>query len=250
MNYALFFAVVFLSNIIQGITGFAGTILAMPPSLMLVGYGTAKPVLNVLGLLAGVYVFVEHRRAVEWKEVGKIVLVMAAGIVCGIFLEPLLAAHQRALYIALGVFVLLLALEGLYAEFFPDRMRLPSNRITEALLLVVAGLVHGIFVSGGPILVGYLARRIHDKVSSRATISTVWCVLNSIILVDDIRNGLWSGSAAGQLPLPEVLLISLPFLLGGMFLGSLLHKKMSLKVFMTITYILLLISGCLLLVNK
>ena len=55
MNYILFLLVILLTNIIQGITGFAGTILAMPPGLMLVGYPVAKPVLNVLGLLSGIY---------------------------------------------------------------------------------------------------------------------------------------------------------------------------------------------------
>ena len=68
MGYAVFFLVILLSNIIQGITGFAGTILAMPPSLMLVGYDTAKPVLNVLGRLSGIYVFAGHRKHVCWGE--------------------------------------------------------------------------------------------------------------------------------------------------------------------------------------
>lgn len=53
---------------IQGITGFAGTILAMPPSLILVGYDVAKPILNVLGILAGVYVFVTQWKHVDWKQ--------------------------------------------------------------------------------------------------------------------------------------------------------------------------------------
>ena len=57
MNYILFLLVILLTNIIQGITGFAGTILAMPPGLMLVGYPVAKPVLDVLGLLSGIYYF-------------------------------------------------------------------------------------------------------------------------------------------------------------------------------------------------
>ena len=50
----LFLIVVFLTNIIQCITGFAGTVLAMPFSIMLVGYDVAKPILNVLGLLASI----------------------------------------------------------------------------------------------------------------------------------------------------------------------------------------------------
>ena len=95
MGYAVFFLVILLSNIIQGITGFAGTILAMPPSLMLVGYDTAKPVLNVLGLLSGIYVFAGHRKHVCWGELKKIVAVMAAGIVGGIFLKGFFAGRER-----------------------------------------------------------------------------------------------------------------------------------------------------------
>ena len=38
MNTVLFYIIIFLTNVIQGITGFAGTILAMPPSLILVGF--------------------------------------------------------------------------------------------------------------------------------------------------------------------------------------------------------------------
>lgn len=56
MAEVLFYVIIFLANIIQGITGFAGTILAMPFSIHLVGYAVAKPVLNVLGIIAGIYV--------------------------------------------------------------------------------------------------------------------------------------------------------------------------------------------------
>ena len=72
VNTSLFLVVILLANIMQGITGFAGTILAMPPGLMLVGYPVAKPVLNVLGLLSGIYVLSGHKDQVCWKEVRKI----------------------------------------------------------------------------------------------------------------------------------------------------------------------------------
>ena len=71
MNTVLFYIIIFLTNVIQGITGFAGTILAMPPSLILVGYDVAKPILNVLGILAGVYVFVTQWKHVDWKQLEK-----------------------------------------------------------------------------------------------------------------------------------------------------------------------------------
>lgn len=270
MGYAVFFLVILLSNIIQGITGFAGTILAMPPSLMLVGYDTAKPVLNVLGLLSGIYVFAGHRKHVCWGELKKIVAVMAAGIVGGIFLKGYFAGRERALYALLGLFVVCLSLQGLHklwrdwlgtqedaaagAEAAAEAKAAAGAKTAEAkaaaegkaagpdkaglyLLLGLAGIVHGIFVSGGPLLIGYLTKRIQDKVSFRATISTVWVVLNTIILLDDIRSGLWN---------PELVKIqaaSIPFLLAGMAVGSRLYAKMSQRLFMLITYVLLFVSG-------
>ena len=107
----------------------------------------------------------------------------------------------------------------------------------------MAGIVHGIFVSGGPLLIGYLTKRIQDKVSFRATISTVWVVLNTIILLDDIRSGLWNPE------LVKIQVASIPFLLAGMAVGSRLYAKMSQRLFMLITYVLLFVSGISLLIK-
>ena len=276
MGYAVFFLVILLSNIIQGITGFAGTILAMPPSLMLVGYDTAKPVLNVLGLLSGIYVFAGHRKHVCWGELKKIVAGMAAGMVGGIFLKGFFAGRERALYALLGLFVVCLSLQGLHklwrdwlgtqedaaagAEAAAEAKAAAGAKAAEAkaaaegsaagpdkaglyLLLGLAGIVHGIFVSGGPLLIGYLTKRIQDKVSFRATISTVWVVLNTIILLDDIRSGLWNPE------LVKIQVASIPFLLAGMAVGSRLYAKMSQRLFMLITYVLLFVSGISLLIK-
>ena len=100
-----------------------------------------------------------------------------------------------------------------------------------------------ISVSGGPLLIGYLTRKVRDKVSFRATISTIWIFLNSLILFDDIRAGLW------DLHLVSIQLLSVPFMLAGMFIGGKLYAIMSQKLFMVITYILLLISGASLLMK-
>ena len=261
MREFIFFIIILLANIIQGITGFAGTILAMPFSIMLVGYDTAKPVLNVLGLLSGIYVFAGNRRSVDWKELRKIVLVMAVGIFVGMGIKSLLTGREAVLYQALGIFVIVLAVRGLYRRLilsrFSHRDGAISNGAEQAVnrtesggeaggtlrkglalaLLGSAGIVHGIFVSGGPLLIGYLTGRIRDKTAFRATISTVWILLNTIILVGDIRSGLWTQDNL------KALAIAGPFLLGGMFIGGKLYKVMSQNVFMILTYVLLLISG-------
>ena len=68
LNNALFLLVVFLSNIIQCITGFAGTVLAMPFSVMLIGLADAKAILNVLGAAASVGVLITGYKYVNKKE--------------------------------------------------------------------------------------------------------------------------------------------------------------------------------------
>lgn len=245
MKYAGFLLIIMVSNIIQGITGFAGTILAMPPSLMLVGYDTAKPILNVLGLLSGIYVLFGHWRHVCLSELKRIVIVMTVGIFAGIGLKSFLAGQEALLYKLLGTVVVLIAAQGFMQMHKANSsvQSAPGGAPASFILLGAAGIVHGMFVSGGPLLIGYLTKRIEDKVSFRATISAVWVVLNTIILADDIRSGMWN---------PELLklqMVCIPFLLAGMAVGTKIVKIMSQRFFMLLTYILLGMSGISLLVK-
>lgn len=239
MKELLFFVTIFLSNIIQGITGFAGTILAMPFGIMLMGYGVAKPVLNVLGLLSGFYVFLGNRSYVNRKELKRIVLIMAVGIFAGMGLKGMIGDSEGVLYKALGCFVVLLALHGLY-RMMAVRQKKEGEKehpMGDFLLLTAAGIVHGIFVSGGPLLIGYLSGRVSDKKVFRATISTVWIMLNTMILIGDIRAGMWNRDNL------QILGISFPVLMTGMLAGGKLYERMSQQFFMFLTYALLVISG-------
>ena len=243
MKQFLFYIVILLANIIQGITGFAGTILAMPFSLKLVGMDTAVPVLNALGLLSGVYVLAGNYRSVDLKELRRVVLIMGIPLLAGIWIRGRLAQRPGLLYAVLGVLVLFIAVRGLVSTL---RSKSPEtggkqpsrgNDILQTLLLIAAGLVHGMFVCGGPLLIGYLTQRLDKKETFRATISTVWIFLNGIMLIIQIFGGQWNAQ------LLKVQLISIPFLLCGMFIGARLYKHMSQRVFMIITYILLLIAA-------
>ena len=251
MNYLLFYIVILLSNIIQGITGFAGTILAMPFSLKLVGMGTAVPVLNALGMASGIYVFLGNRESVDRAELKRILVIMGPALVAGLVIRTLLSGRPGLLYSILGVIVLLIAVKGLYSLLLKGKHAAPSGNgqpelagrgpsapaFYGPLLLAGAGLVHGMFVCGGPLLIGYLAGRIGQKDRFRATISTVWIFLNGFLLITQIAGGQWTPE------LLKVQLISLPFLIAGMFAGSLLYKRMSQRFFMILTYVLLLISA-------
>lgn len=242
MQQLIFFIVILCSNIIQGITGFAGTILAMPISLIVVGYDVAKPVLNVLGILSGIYVLIGHYKAVNYRELFRILSVMIVGVIGGFYLKDYFIGKEKLLYMGLGIFIIAIASKGLYKEITQQELEV-KNPIASFGLVLSAGIIHGMFVCGGPLLTGYLSKRIREKTSFRATISSVWVILNTFILLSDFQKGLWNSD------LVNVQLKVVPALFIGMFIGTKLYVRMSQKVFVIITNVLLILSGVLLVIK-
>ncbi|NIZ47280.1 sulfite exporter TauE/SafE family protein [Entomospira nematocerorum] len=230
-----FYVVIFITNIIQGITGFAGTILAMPISIALVGYAHARPILNGLGLLAGIYIWIRNKSSVQWLVLREVFIYVVIGLIIGLLFKQQLEMHETILLQGLGVLILWLSIKGFY------RLRYPSTKKISSLqrlgYLLGSGIIHALFISGGPLLVGYVSQKIPDKSAFRATLAVIWTLLNGFMLVYDLISGVYT---------PEVWLLqwgSIPFWFIGMLVGSWLCRYMSQSLFMKITYILLAISG-------
>ncbi|NDL67015.1 sulfite exporter TauE/SafE family protein [Anaerotalea alkaliphila] len=229
----MFYIIVFLTNIIQAITGFAGTMLAMPASMLLIGVDEAKAVLNVLGLLASVWIAFRNRRFVDKREFAKITIFMLGGMGAGVLLFR--AAPLENLLFFYGLVIIAIALKNL---FMKREIRVPRGTLT--LVILLAGVIHGMFISGGALLVVYAAGRFKDKSAFRATLSSVWIVLNTLLFADHWNQGFFNR---------EVLLmtaLSILPLVGGIALGNRLHGSIRQSTFLTMTYILLLVSGLLL----
>lgn len=243
----VFLVVVFFANVIQSITGFAGTVLAMPFSLMLVGYGVAKPVLNVLGIVVSIGVLVTNPKALNIKELVKIIGIMLVGMVGGFFISGRFDMNPSLLYKLLGSIVIAFMLLGVYNTFIKkeksDTKSSTFSEIISILVLILAGVVHGMFVCGGPLLIIYASKKLQDREEFRVTLSSVWIVLNSIIMVSDIRAGYFDSK------LIIVLVASVVVLFGAIALGNFVAKRLDNKVFMIITYILMGISGVSLLIK-
>lgn len=255
-RYALFFIVVLLANIMQTITGFAGTVLAMPFSIILIGGEEARLILNILGIAASLGVVLLNFKAINWKEVLKICIVMAAGMAIGFIIIHYADVSKQILYFILAGFVLLFTIIGIYTTFFKKEKELAEGevdkyaKVKEVMLyviLVVAGVVHGMFVCGGPLLIIYATKKLKDRDEFRSTLSMVWIVLNTVNLVRDIIAGAFTAENVGHLMI--VLAISLAVLIVAIFAGNVVAKKLNKKAFMLITYILMVISAVSLILN-
>ncbi len=229
---ALFILIIFLSNIIQTITGFAGTALAMPLSLRLEGAETAKPVLNLVALLVCVYVVVVHFKDIDWKNFLIILGVVGLGFATG-YLVDLIPIDGKILLYIYGGIVIVVSILFFFIDF--EKIKLP--KWVMIIFLFLGGIMHKLYVSGGPFVVIYGLRELKDKNKFRATLSLLWIILNSVLFTTHIVQGLFTthvwilfGIGAGATILSLVI-------------GSLIAPKLSKKLFLKITCVLLFISG-------
>lgn len=232
----LFLVVVFFANVIQCITGFAGTVLAMPFSIMLIGYETAKPILNILGIAASLFIVIKEYRHINKKELLKIIGFMAIGILFSFFLSDAFSGYESILYKFLGILIIIIALINAY-NFYKKKETKEPNLFLSILILIFSGLIHGLFVCGGMLVVTYANTKLKDKNEFRSTLSAVWLILNSIIMIGDIRNGYLHSDTL------ILLAAALAVLILSLITGNLIYKKLSRESFLKLTYVLMIISG-------
>lgn len=231
----IFIILVFFSNIIQTLTGFAGTMLAMPGGMLLIGINEAKAILNVMGLAASLYIATRNFSRIDRKEFLKIAGIMFVGMIMG--LQLFRALEAEILLTIYGLLIVFIAAKNLLTE---KKMKIPDLIMLGVIL--IAGVIHGMFVSGGALLVVYAASKFTDKSVFRATLAPVWVLLNGYMLVSHLSQGYFTGNTT------VLTLISFIPLALAIYLGNLLHDRINQKVFMKITYVLLLASGIMLLV--
>ena len=184
MKELLFLIVLFVSNVIQAITGFAGTVLAMPPSVYLLGLDHAKVILNAMAWFSGLMIAVTGYRHINWKELIKMSGFMLVGMFAGVQICRVVESEDILLTVY-GIVIVAVALKNLCIH--SERKFSP---VILGIILLLAGIIHGMFVSGGALLVIYATQVLKDKEEFRATVAPVWVVLNSCLMFTQMRAGL------------------------------------------------------------
>ena len=230
MRNMIFLLVLFVANVVQAVTGFAGTLLAMPPAMTLIGVHEAKVILNIMAFLSCLILAVKNYKNIQWKILFNIIVYMAIGMFAGIWLFERLSFDL--LLPAYGVMILLIALKKM---FIKKEIKMAGFMLNGILL--AAGVIHGMFVSGGALLVVYASAVLKDKENFRATVASVWVVLNTGLMISDILKGYMTSEVL------KMTGISILPLFLAIYVGNKIHEKIDQKLFMKITYILLFASG-------
>jgi len=232
---------ILLSYTIEAITGFGSIVIALSLGAMLLPIQDMLPILVPLNVLMNSVLTLRHRQHIYWPLLLRLILpLMLAGTLAGYMLSPWLSL--AALKALLGLLIVWFAGSSLM-QTYQSSTTTPHSLATSRMLNFGAGLTHGLFASGGPLLVYALAGVQLDKNQTRATLITVWLTLNLTL------SGLYllDGSLLASF---HRLVWYLPLLVIGVLAGELLHHRLDEDRFRQVLYAVLLITGCLLLVRS
>lgn len=226
----LVFIILFFANLLQAITGFAGTLISMPPTMKLIGVDEAKALLNAIAQISSLMIVITGWRHINWKEFFKMFVLMAVGMMAGIKIFEIFP--MDTLLIFYGIMIILIALKKLFVH---KEIKLPM--VVMLLVIFAAGIIHGMFVSGGALLVIYAASALKEKEEFRATIALIWVTIGCYMTGVQVQAGNFNSHVI------FLMLVGIIPVFVGTWIGTKLVKKIKQEVFMKITYVLLLLSG-------
>ncbi|HET9992413.1 MAG TPA: TSUP family transporter [Kofleriaceae bacterium] len=224
-------AVALVAFATEGAIGFGGTVLAVSVGAQLVPLDVLLPAYVIVNLVLSSWLLGRGRDAIAWRVLGREVAPpVAAGAAVGLALFHL--PGQGWLILAFSAFVIGLAVFQLVRPAAGDLARAP--RIA---LLVLGGIAHGLFGTGGPMIVYVVRRRLPDKRAFRATLAVLWLVLNIALVVNFASAGLYVA------PVANVVIVLAVTILPGLVLGDLIHHKLDAQRFERAVWLLLLAAG-------
>jgi uncharacterized membrane protein YfcA len=227
--------VVFGAVTIASAIGFGSMILTVIFASQLVPLDLLLSAMVPINLLLSAWIALKERAHIDWPLTLRRVLPwMGAGVGVGLLLYNL--QDDQALKLWLGVVVLALSLRELWRAH-AAAPNAPLHPLVAAGALVSAGVVHGLFASGGPLLVYMASRALPDKRRFRATLSAVWILMNGALLVSYALTDRFSTQSAWT------SLALLPGSLLGIWIGERLHHRIDATLFRKIVFTMLTVGA-------
>jgi len=240
MTAWLLVLIVFLAFFIEATLGFGATVVAVALGAFVIPIPELLPPFVLLNLVLSTFLVVRYRHDVDLRLLlRRVVPLMVLGMPAGFLLFG--SGDDQLLCRVFGAFVVVLSSVELYRLARPQAAAATDlGPVSQALLLVSGGVIHGAFATGGPMAVYVTGRVLQDKSAFRSTLSLLWLVLNGVLAVGYAATGAVDGQAGTW-----VAILAVPLLLG-ILAGEWLHHRVNTSLFRVLLFVLLLVAGVLL----
>lgn len=222
----------------EGAIGFGATVIAASIGAQFVSLDELLPAFVPVNMALSLWLLASGARDVQWRFLLRdlapaIVIGAAIGLV--LFRVP----AKTALATAFGLFVVGLATLQLVR---PAERDLPP--VWRYGLLGLGGVAHGLFGTGGPMIVYVTRRRVADKGAFRATLAVLWLSLNCALLANFVSLDLYRRET---LDFGLVVAIAV---VPGLVIGERIHRALDAARFERVVWILLLAAGLALVIRN
>lgn len=213
------------------VAGFGGALTTMPLITMMIPVKMASPVSVTVGTATALYAAFLDRKSVDWKSAAMLIIASFIGIPFGIYC--LKYAPDHIMKSVLGIFLVLYALYSLLGFKLPkyDKKWLPAP------FGFLAGGLGAAFSTNGPPVVIYGTIRDLDKSAFRGTLNAFFAANNVGIVIGMLTSDILTVDTL------KIVVLSLPAMLLGWIVGQMVHKRLSKQFFQKVVYVLLILSG-------
>ena len=229
----------------QAITGFGAIIISVTISSFFFSISALTPILVPLTLFVTIYLAMRSFQKIEWRFiVYKVLPFIASGMLLGFLITKYYTQLNLKLpFSMLVVFISIVEIIKLISKKIISLTKF-LEKIPSYVWVIISGIIHGLYASGGPFLVYGLSKVKFDKAVFRATLSAIWCFLNFTLTVMYLMNGNINKEVGSK------ILFFIPTVLLGTFLGNVLHNRISEKKFSLLVFTTLFFSGMVLLIRE
>jgi len=240
IQYALLILVMFATHFQAGVTGFGGSVLALPFVVFLLGdLELSVKLLVIQSWIPTIFILVRSRQHIVWREYARMALFTLIGLPIGMVMLSYLP--KSALKAVLGVFMIGVGGRGLRVvlQGLEEAAWSPTAVHNWAMnsLLFLGGIIHGAFGSGGPLVVIYATRALTDKGLFRVTLCMLWMTLNTVLLTH------WAPGLLSDSLLWHYTAICTPFTAVSIVMGDFCHHRLNERLFRLLVFAVLLVAG-------
>lgn len=220
-----------LAGFTQGVSGFGAGLVAMPLLTLVLGIKTAVPLSMLNGLIITGVLSLQLKGHIDWRKIMPLLI----GCQPGIFLGALALKKMNAdlLQLGLGTFITLYAI---YSLSTPPRPRTisPSWGYVAGFL---TGMISSVFSAGGPPAVIYVSLTGWAKDEIKAMLSVFFFVSGIVTAIGHAMNGLTTT------PVLQHFVWTGPMTLIGVFVGSLLYRRIKQRTYIALMLWFLIMMG-------
>lgn len=221
---------------IESIFGFGGTIIFLGLSGLFYDFNSLLKLAMIVGLSSGLAVLIQSHKHLSWRHLIKILAYTIPGALIG----TLLISNLNSEWL-IKFFALILIAYACFNLFFPNYL------FPEALkkaLVILGGFIQGVYTIGGPfVLMGY-KDHFSSKQELRSTMAGYFFIINGLrVIFYILLGGSYMEIVTEYYPIAFMVMISV-------WLGYLVHRKISEVLFKKLIIIAILLIGIIILVTK